>query len=56
MESDFKMPSYPAWEKRFRELTDSGVDVVTAWAKTHKEFGMAKDEIAAWEQRMGVTL
>jgi len=52
----FELPPYRKWEKRFRELTDSGMDVLDAWHKTHKEFGMAKNQVAEYEKRVGRTL
>ena len=34
------LPEYKVWEKKFREFTAKGINVVVAWNMANKHFGM----------------
>lgn len=40
----FKLPSFPVWEKRYKENAAQGLGTLSAWDKTNDDFGMNQQE------------
>jgi hypothetical protein len=44
---------YKDWETRFREYTGRGIDLIEAWHRANRDFGIGKKELAEWEEKYG---